>query len=122
MAGLYGFRSTAAPSLLSLSGKAAIALPLGVQLMDIHDLSPGVARRRNVEAAIWAAATLVGEARRLSNERSRQEHRDRGRAINADVDLRGAFAELYRWKWVRSLDTRAAAYIKARLLVEGATG
>lgn len=90
--------------------------------MDIHDLSPGVDRLRNVEAAIWAAATLVGEARRLSNERSRQQHRDRGHAINADVDLRGAFAELYLWKWVRSVDSSAAAYIKARLLVDGATG
>ncbi|MCY9861145.1 hypothetical protein OTK49_01195 [Vibrio coralliirubri] len=47
----------------------------------------------------WAVAALVGQARRLSNEKLRGAHRDRGVAKNVQNDLIGSLGEILAYKY-----------------------
>jgi hypothetical protein len=90
--------------------------------MELDELQAGPSRTVVVRPEQWAIAHLVGEARRIANEPSRASFRDRGAAINRDVDLRGAFAELFLWKRVRDRDSNVDAYMRNHLLYENKSG
>lgn len=70
----------------------------------------------DVPLGTWAAATLLGHARTITNERRHGTH-DRGSVGNRNVDLWGAFTELLLLRVVRNLHDSddARRYIESGL-------
>ena len=67
----------------------------------------------------WAWATMLGEARRLSNEGRRSPEADRAEEGNRNVDLLGALAELLLLRQaMRVGDDAAVAYMRRHLFNE----
>jgi hypothetical protein len=69
--------------------------------MRLKDLRQQTNHPLSVKPDLWAAAVVLGEARRRMNEETRYENRDRGSEINELVDLMGAFGELVLFKIAR---------------------
>lgn len=89
--------------------------------MNLSELRGATDCTLEVNPELWAWATLLGEARRTSNDGVRSREADRGDSTNRGVDLAGAFGELFLYQLVRQFPKSdlACRYIAERLFVPG---